>query len=278
MIRLVIAAVVVALAVASACTDVSTDPEAITAIGFETVPAPGVVLGDTLRDTTEAVVPLSAQAYNVRGEVIADAPMTFTAVDRGLTIDPDGLVIGDSIRANPARVVASTEGGLQSATRTIDIILRPDVVQALPIADDTIRPGTSEASRLSQAMRVQVLHRDPDAPADSMVRSYLVRYSIVYPLVLPGDVNRAYVSDSSGRALRVDTTDARGIASRVIRLGPCGIEVPQVPSEPPSGTCGTEITQPDSVVVNVTVVYRPDHPVLGSPVRIVLRVLPTAFF
>jgi hypothetical protein len=82
MIRLVIAAVVVALAVAGACTDVSTDPEAITAIGFETVPAPGVVLGDTLRDTTEAVVPLSAQAYNVRGEVIADAPMTFTADDR----------------------------------------------------------------------------------------------------------------------------------------------------------------------------------------------------
>jgi hypothetical protein len=275
--RVIVAAAAVTLAIVAGCTDVSTDPEEVVSLEFPPLPAPSVVVGDTLRDTTGAVVPLSARAYNVRGEVIASAPISFTAADPGITIDGEGRVLGDSIRASPSRVVATTAGGLQSAPQQISVVLRPDEVRNPDTKQDTVRPSTSTASRQSQPIRVQVLHRDPEHPADSAVQRYLVRYRITYPSVNPRDANRAHLIDATGRLAQLDTTDSNGIAELRLELGPCGLEVPQVTEPPPSGECRAPITEVDSVEVEVKVDYRPDHPVIGSGLKIILIVFPVTF-
>ena len=53
--------VVAAIAVATACIDLSTDPDEIVAIEFQDFPWPSIVAGDTLRDASGAVVPLTVR-------------------------------------------------------------------------------------------------------------------------------------------------------------------------------------------------------------------------
>jgi hypothetical protein len=266
-----------ATALASACTDVSTDPEEVVSLEFPPAPVPGVVVGDTLRDTTGAVASLVARAYNVRGDVIATTPITFMAVDPGVTIDAEGRVLGDSIRATPSRVVATTAGGLQSAARQIFVVLRPDTLRSLATTPDTIRPGSSRASRQSKAIEVRLVHDHAQQAADSAVQQYVVRYRITYPNVSPLDTTRAHLINENGRLAQADTTDANGKASLRVEIGPCGIEVQQDPRPTPSELCRAQITEPDRVEVEVNVTYRVGDEVFGSGLKIVIVVFPISF-
>ncbi|HEY4955736.1 MAG TPA: hypothetical protein VII02_12715, partial [Gemmatimonadaceae bacterium] len=123
-------AMVVALAAAAAgaamaCTNIPTADNAVLSIALDSLPAPAVVLGDTLRDSTGRAVPLHATVYNFKGAVISGAPLRFEALDRGVTVDSvTGFAVGDSLRQTPARIVISI-GSLQ-AIRTLDVTLRPD--------------------------------------------------------------------------------------------------------------------------------------------------------
>ena len=97
------AAVVVA---ALACTDVSGSSTSVLSIQFDTLPAPSVVVGDTLRDTTGAVVRPVVHAFNFKGDEILPPPVYFLSPDSGVTVDSaTGIVVGDSLRSTPARIV-----------------------------------------------------------------------------------------------------------------------------------------------------------------------------
>src|SRR5438552_18517371 len=120
----------VAVAGAVACTDVSGSSTSVLSIQFDTLPSPSVVVGDTLRDTTGAVIRPVVHAYNFKGAEILPAPVYFLSPDSGVTVDSaTGVIVGDSLRSTSARIVA-TVGRLQAIQR-VDVTLSPDLLEAV---------------------------------------------------------------------------------------------------------------------------------------------------
>src|SRR2546430_12643972 len=112
---------------AVACTDISGSSTSVLSIQFDTLPSPSVVLGDTLRDTTGAVVRPVVHAFNFKGAEIVPAPVFFLSPDSGISVDSaTGTVVGDSLRSTAARIVA-TVGTLQAVQR-VSTTLRPDIL------------------------------------------------------------------------------------------------------------------------------------------------------
>lgn len=235
---------------ALACGDVSGGSKSVLSIQFDSLGAPSVVLGDSLRDTTGAVVRPIAHAYNFSGDEILPSPAWFQSPDSGITVDSaTGIVVGDSLRTG-ARIVA-TVGGLQ-AIQKVDVTLRPDLIVAVDGFDSLTYSQIDSTKNFSPTLTVKVSHGV--APNDSAVGSYIVSFSIVSE----SDPNLAeLINDGRIRSV-VDTTDASGIAGRAIHLFPALIR----------STSGV-----DSIVVSASARYRGAQ-VNGSPVRLVLLVKP----
>jgi hypothetical protein len=246
-----VALAALAVGVVVACTDIPTSDSAVLSISIDTLPAPAVVLNDTLRDSTGVATPLHATVYNFKGNVITNAPLSFQALDRGVTVDPvTGFVIGDSVRTTKARIAVSA-GGIQ-VIQSLLVTLRPDTVFAVNGLDSLLYSLLDSTKNVSPALSVRVLH-SLTSP-DSAVNSYLVSFAVISPT----DTLLATLLNTAGLASRVDTTDNTGTASRRIRLRPVHL---------------TALT--DSIIVRATVKYRGAQ-VLGSPVRLVLKVKPAS--
>jgi hypothetical protein len=239
--------------IAVACTDISGSSTSVLSIQFDTLSAPSVVVGDTLRDTTGAVVRPVVHAFNFQGEEIIPAPVFFLSPDSGITVDSvTGIVVGDSLRSTPARIVA-TVGTLQ-AIQNVDVTLRPDLVQAVNGRDSLQYSLLDTTLNLSPLLTVTLTHGV--APNDSSVKSYIVSFAIV----AQSNPQLGELVNDVGKASVVDTTDASGIAGRKIRLHPLFLG------------SGTAV---DSIVVNATAKYRGTQ-VNGSPVRLVLLLKPSS--
>ena len=239
------------LAAFSSCSEIPTSDSAVLSLTFDSLPAPAVVLGDTLRDTIGTAAPITATVYNFQGNVIVNPPLRFQALDRGIRIDSvTGFVIGDSLRATPVRV-AVTVDGLQ-ATSLLDVTLRPDTIIPVRERDSLLYSLVDTTKNISSPLAVRAYHSLTSL--DSTVKSYIVSFAISSP----ADTQLAVLVNEAGKESRVDTTDANGEASRRIRLTPARL---------------TALT--DSVIVLATVKYRGAH-VRGSPARIVLKVQPSA--
>jgi len=244
-------AVVTVSTVAAACSDVSGSSTSVLSIQFDTLPSPSVVVGDTLRDTTGAVVRPIVHAFNFKGAEITPAPVFFLSPDSGISVDSaTGIVVGDSLRSTAARIVA-TVGTLQAVQR-VSTTLRPDILIGKNVFDSLLYSITDTTSIVSPALTVMLSHGI--APNDSAVGSYIVSFAIVSQ---PDPQLSELVNDVSKPSL-VDTTDASGIAGRKVRLHPLHLS---------SGT------QVDSIIVRATAKYR-GAIVRGSPVRLVLLFKP----
>jgi hypothetical protein len=237
---------------AVACTDLSGSSTSVLSIQFDSLAAPSVVVGDTLRDTTGAVIVPVVHVFNFDGEEISSLPVLFLSPDSGITVDSiTGIIVGDSLRSTPARIVA-TVGTLQ-AIQKVEVTLRPDFITALHDRDslsysaiDTTLNVTSDQTMLT----VKLTHGV--APNDSAVKSYIVSFAIVEQ----SDPSLAELVNGAGKPSVVDTTDANGVAGRRIRLHPLFLT-----------------SEVDSIIVNATARFR-GTPVSGSPVRLVLKVKP----
>jgi hypothetical protein len=239
--------------IAVACTDISGSSTSVLSIQFDSLSAPSVVLGDTLRDTTGAVIRPVVHAFNFQGEEIIPAPVFFLSPDSGITVDSaTGIVVGDSLRSTPARIVA-TVGTLQ-AIQNVDVTLRPDLVQAVNALDSLQYSLLDTTLNLSPLLTVALTHGV--APNDSSVKSYIVSFAIV----AQSNPQLGELVNDAGKPSVVDTTDASGIAGRKIRLHPLFL------------SSGTAV---DSIVVNATAKYRGTQ-VNGSPVRLVLLLKPSS--
>jgi hypothetical protein len=233
----------------AACTDVSGSSTSVLSIVFDSLSAPSVVVGDTLRDTTGAVILPVVHAFNFQGGEIIPAPVFFLSPDSGVTVDSaTGIVVGDSLRSTPARIVA-TVGTLQ-AVQNIDVTLRPDLVQAVNALDSLQYSPTDSTLNVSRQLQVKLTHGV--APNDTVVKSYIVSFTIV----AQSDPQLGVLVNDAGKASVVDTTDATGIAGRMIRVHPLLLT-----------------STVDSIVVNATAKYRGVQ-VNGSPVRLVLLLKP----
>ena len=239
------------LAAFSSCTEIPTSESAVLSLTFDSLPAPAVVLGDTLRDTTGRAAAVSATVYNFQGGIISNPPLRFQALDRGIHVDSiSGFVVGDSIRETPARL-AITVDGLQ-ATKLIDVTVRPDTVFPVKELDSLLYSLVDTTKNFSPTLAVRAL--GSLAGLDSPVRSYIVSFAVASP----ADPLLALLVNEAGKESHVDTTDTSGEASRRIRLTPARL---------------TALT--DSIIVLASVKYRGAH-VRGSPARIVLKVKPGA--
>lgn len=239
---------IVAITVA-ACTDVSGSSTSVLSIQFDSLASPSVVVGDTLRDTTGAVVRPVVHAFNFQGEEILPAPVFFLSPDSGITVDSlTGIVVGDSLRLTPARVVA-TVGSLQ-AIQNIDVTLRPDLVKRVTEVDTLKYSLIDTTKNVSVPLQVRLTHGV--APDDSAVKSYIVSFAIV----AQSNPQLGELVNDVGKASVVDTTDTNGMAGRTIRVHPVSLTSPV-----------------DSIVVNATAKYRGVQ-VNGSPVRLVLVLQP----
>ena len=156
---------------AFACGDVSGSSTSVLSIQFDSLRAPSVVVGDTLRDTTGAVIVPVVHAFNFRGDEIIPAPVWFQSPDSGISVDSlTGIVVADSLRSTSARIVA-TVGSLQ-AIQKVDVTLRPDLIAAVTGLDslsllaprqhfERVAPARRQAHprRRSQRQCRQVIHR-----------------------------------------------------------------------------------------------------------------------
>jgi len=236
---------------ALACTDISGSSTAVLSLQFDSLPSPSVVVDDTLRDTTGAVVLPVVHAFNYKGNEIATAKIYFQSPDSGVTVDSaTGLIVADSLRSAPARIIA-TAGNLQAIQR-ISVTLRPDSIAASDGIDTLNYSVLDTTKNLSSVVSVKLSHGV--SPNDSAVANYLVSFAIV----AQSNPNLSELVNDAGRPSIVDTTDAGGIAGRKIRVHPVNLG------------SGTTV---DSVVVQATAKYR-GQPVTGSPVRLVIVLQP----
>jgi hypothetical protein len=248
----VVGVFVAAIATAFACTDISGSSTAVLSIQFDSLPVPAVVIRDSLRDTTGAVVHPVVKAFNFNGDQIDQAPVWFQSPDSGITVDSaTGIIVGDSLRASPARVIA-TVGQLQ-ALQNIDVTLRPDLIQLSAL--DTLEYSILDSTKnISAPLQVKLTHGV--APNDSTVKSWIVSFQIVYQ----SNPQLGDLRNDGDRPSVIDTTDASGIAGRKIRLHSLFL---------------SSATAVDSIVVNASARYH-GVPVSGSPVRLVLLLKPAS--
>ncbi|HKR09897.1 MAG TPA: hypothetical protein VJS39_11960 [Gemmatimonadaceae bacterium] len=237
---------------AAACTDIiSGRSSGVLSLQFDSLPSPSVVVDDTLRDTTGAIVFPVVHAFDYNGNEIATVPIYFQSPDSGVTVDSaTGVIVADSLRSAPARIIA-TAGQLQAIQR-INVTLRPDAIAASDGIDTLNYSLLDTTKNLSNVVSVKLSHGV--APNDSAVANYLVSFAIVSQ----SNPNLSELVNDAGRPSLVDTTDQGGIAGRKIRVHPVNL-----------GT-GTSV---DSVIVQATAKYR-GQPVTGSPVRLVIVLQP----
>ena len=240
---------IAALTAVAACTEIPSGANAVASIQFDSLPFPSVVLGDTLRNVAGNTAPIAAQAFGYGAKEISGAPFRYFALDRGITVDSlTGRVIGDSVRATPARVLA-TVAGLQ-ALLPIPVVFRPDTL-VLSHGRDSLSYSLSDSTlNISPALSVTLRHTL--TRSDSLVRSYLVSFTITNQ----ADTLAAQLVNEAGVVSPMDTTDASGVASRQIRIRPTRLK-----------------NVNDSVLVSASVRYRGAH-VRGSPALLVLKVKP----
>jgi hypothetical protein len=239
------------IALGASCGDVSGSSTSVLSIQFDSLAAPSVVVGDTLRDTTGAVRLPVVRAFNFSGDEIPSPPVWFQSPDSGVSVDSaTGTIVGDSLRSTSARIIA-TVGNLQAIQR-VDVTLRPDTIFAVNGLDSVTYSLIDSTKNLSRALTVALKHGV--SPNDSVVKSYIVSFSIVSQ----SDPQLASLVNDGGKASIVDTTDTGGMAGRAIRVHPLFLTVP---------------TAEDSVIVNATAKYKGVE-VRGSPVRLVLRIKP----
>ena len=255
MTRLRRAAVAVPVVLASivagafACGDVTGSSTSVLSIQFDSLGAPSVVVGDTLRDTTGAVIVPVVHAFNFKGEEIASATVRFQSPDSGVSVDSlTGILLADSLRSTPARLIA-TVAGLQ-AIQTVNVTLRPDLLAAEHGRDSLAYSLIDTTLNVSPQLSVKLTHGL--APNDSAVTSYVVSFAIVSQ----SNPNLGELVNDAGRPSLVDTTDTNGVAGRAVRLHPLFLT-----------------NAVDSIIVNATAKYRGAQ-VSGSPVRLVLKVKP----
>lgn len=243
--------------VASACIDLSTDPDEIVAIEFGELPWPSVVAGDTLRDAAGVVAPLVARLFDAEGQLVTGGSVEFLARDTTVTIAGGNLVIGRATADGLARLLASG-AGLQSIVRQLEVVPRPDSLAAGG-AVDTLRWVVPDAPITNTSGTIGVRVLSGSGTAARGVRSWIVRFRLEFrgEAIADGDTTRVFLVNESGRPSGTDTTDAQGAASRRLRVR----TGPLIP------------TTQDSVIVFTEVRHRGSL-LLGAPVRLALPIAP----
>ena len=226
-----------ALVIASACSDVPSDPKTPFSIEFNHAPSPSAVLGDTLFDSLGIATPLRARLFNANGDEIVGANVTYHVIAYDTNkVPPTNPAYRDSVplvvdsitgyvfgKSNPlfagkhARVYAQA-GKLQSDTVGLYVVRSADTLIASDSAADTLSFLNVDETPLSPALTATLRHTSgsPVTAADSAVPFYLVTFRIVQPA--GSDTSYVMLANANKKQSHIDTTDANGTASRQVRI------------------------------------------------------------
>jgi hypothetical protein len=174
----------------------------------------------------------------------------FFSRDTTVRLTTDARVIGSL--AGVARLFAAV-GGLQSVTREIDVVSRPE--SAFFVQADTLLGVSSvDTTNTTGDFRLRLV----DASGTG-VKGFLVRYVLEFrgETIAAGDTTRILLVDEAGRPSVLDTTDASGNGSRRVHA-----RVPQL-----SGVS-------DSAVVRFRVSAGAYGPTVQREFRRVLQIRP----
>ena len=241
------AASLLLIAAAASCAKEVVGPDVPISVALDSLPFPAVVVGDSLRDTTGAVAPVQASAFNFRGERLESTAFRYIVVDRGASIDSTtGIVLGDSVRTTPVRIVARLNG-LQTSPVQLAVVPRPDSLAAIVIVDTLRYSLTDSTVNVSDELSVRVLH---DSSPPTPVASWIVQFRIT----APADTLLAFTVN--GGSSPIDTTSTDGTAGRRVRIRAQRLTMTS-----------------DSVIVLASATYRGMH-LRGSPRRMVVHLRP----
>ena len=248
---------VVLAAVVGSCTEIGTNPTIVTALEFDSLPYPAVVAGDTLRDSLGRAAPLHAVAFNSAGGVITNPPITYLALDSGVTIGPSGFVTAQA-RDGRVRLIASVPG-LQSDSLGLIIARRPDSLIATSSLVGTLVftiPDTA-SKNVTPALGLKVATRDTVGGITG-THGWIVSYQVLFhgKALAVSDTQIASLWNGAGKAALVDTTLLDGTVAPTLRVRSTFLP-----------------TTPDSITVVATVRYR-GRPVPGSPMTYVIQIHP----
>ena len=215
------------------CTEVPAPEGGVASISSIRRPSPGLVVGDTMRDSTGVVMPLQVIAYGLDDAPLSPQPIpTFVVLDTTAHLS-GSLLIGD--RTGTVRVVGVV-GSVQTRPDTIPVTLRPDT---LVFSDSTLHRVTytvaTDTVINSADLGAFVQHQ---LPSVSGVQAVVVTYAITRAPA--GQHTPTAVLANGSRITDRDTTDATGKAALVARLR--------------LGALNTPAT--DTVIVNATASYR----------------------
>lgn len=193
------------------CTEVPAPEGGVVSISTVRRGSPGLVAGDTLRDSTGFIAPLRVIAYGVDDQPLDPQPAaTFVSLDTVARL-AGSYLIGN--RTGTARVVGIV-GSLQTRVDTIPVTLSPDtLVRSDSILHRVSYALTGDTVVSSGELGTFVQHL---LPSVSGVQAVVVKYTITKSPAGSSTPTAVIVGD--GRLSNRDTTDASGKASRVARL------------------------------------------------------------
>ena len=233
----VLAAVILAASVgAAACRDVPAPEGGVLALSPVLLPSPGVVAGDTMRDSLGQVAPLRMTAFDVNGVAIEPAPATsFATLDAGAHL-AGAFLIGDA--AGTSVRLVGLAAGLQSQTATAIVTLRPDTLVPADSTRHVRQFSLLGADTLVTSADLSVLVQHRAGASVSGVDAVIVRYS--FDRTVPATSASGVALVSGTLVSSRDTTTNGGRAARAVRLN----------------TRAASIVPPDSAVVRATASYR----------------------
>lgn len=202
------------------CLGVESPPEGIASLSAVQLPAPSVVVGDSMRDSTGAAAPLRVYAFGPAGDTLAGVPVSFVVLDPGAHVDSAGFVVGDSVK-DSVRVVANlgATGSVQSIPAGIRVTIAPNTFAA-PATRDTFffnAPPPTDSMVVSAAAGTNGLRPTAtDSVSKAGANGFIVSYELIHaPAGRTPDVVGGFVGDASSRkAMTRDTTDRTGTAVR----------------------------------------------------------------
>lgn len=157
------------------CREVQSPEEGILSLSPVRLPSPGLVQGDTMRDSTGLVAPLRVVAYGVAGDTLHNVVATFVALDTGAHLD-GALLIGDKA-GTTVRVIGSVAAIQTQPTLPVPVTLSPDtLVPADSVTHHRTYSLIAGDTIVAADLNTNVLHRVGAAP--SGVGAVIVRYLI----------------------------------------------------------------------------------------------------
>jgi hypothetical protein len=211
-----------AVLVSAACTEVSTDPNAVVAVRFDGSPYPSIVALDSLRDSLGKLQPLTATGLNYKGDPVAGAKFAFSSSDTNVRVFDDGNVFALRRKTDgiPAKLYA-TASSLQSGPDSLFVVQRADSIKALKQVDTAFFTAGLGAATAGGSPTFQVFGDTAAGKPKATVHAWLLSLQLRYKgtTIATSDTGFAFTFETAGSGTNfirvqkiVDTTDASGIA------------------------------------------------------------------